>query len=214
MAVVCPAILAESLDQYHQEVERIAHFAKRIQIDLTDGIFASSTTVKPEQAWWPVGVMADFHLMYKDPLSAAQVILEHHPHMIIVHAEAEGDFMEVVNYCQNLEVKVGVALLPATSPSVIIPALQMIDHVLIFGGNLGSYGGQANLNLLAKIGPLKNAKPGLEIGWDGGVNDQNVSQLVSGGVDVLNVGGFIQKSEDPLRTFEALQRIADETGST
>ncbi|PJE65016.1 hypothetical protein COU91_03925 [Candidatus Saccharibacteria bacterium CG10_big_fil_rev_8_21_14_0_10_47_8] len=214
MAVVCPAILADSLDQYHQEMERVAHFAQRIQIDLTDGMFAASTTVKPEQVWWPVGIMADFHLMYKNPLPAAQIILEHRPHMIIVHAEAEGNFMEVVGYCKSLEVKVGVALLPATAPRVIIPALEIIDHVLIFSGDLGNYGGRTNLDLLAKIGPLKTAKPNLEIGWDGGINDQNISQLVGGGVDVLNVGGFIQKSEDPLHAFESLQRIADETGTT
>ena len=31
----------------------------------------------------------------------------------------------------------------------------------------------------------------LEFGWDGGITDQNVAVLVNGGVDVLNVGGFI-----------------------
>jgi ribulose-phosphate 3-epimerase len=58
---------------------------------------------------------------------------------------------------------------------------------------------------------LKQYKPDLEVGWDGGINDQNVAELINGGVDVLNVGGYIQRAEDPARAFAALQRIADET---
>jgi pentose-5-phosphate-3-epimerase len=54
----------------------------------------------------------------------------------------------------------------------------------------------------------------LEIGWDGGVTDQNISQLAFAGVDVFNVGGFIQKAEDPEKAFHVLERIADETGTT
>ena len=90
---------------------------------------------------------------------------------------------------------------------------EAIDHVLIFSGNLGSYGGHANLDLLHTVRYLKNHKPGLEIGWDGGINSQNVAQLVFGGVDVLNVGAFIQNAENPEKAYLALDRIASETGS-
>jgi ribulose-phosphate 3-epimerase len=214
MAVICPTILADTEENYHKEMEKIARFAERIQIDLTDGEFAKNPTVKPAQAWWPVGIKADYHLMYNNPLPAAKIVLEHKPNMIIVHAEAEGDFNEVVNFCKDLEVLVGVALLAQTPAEIIFLALDKIDHVLIFSGDLGHYGGQADLSLLDKVKALKAQKPDLEIGWDGGINDQNVSQLVAGGVDVLNVGGFIQNSEDPERTYQSLKRIADETGTT
>ena len=214
MAIVCPAILAPSYELYHQEMERVGKLVSRIQIDLTDSHFAKIPTVRPEEAWWPVGVKADFHLMYGYPLPAAKIILEHQAHMIIVHAEAGGNFDEVADFCHRAGVKVGVALLPATAPGKILPALSKVDHVLIFSGNLGYYGGHADLSLLTKIGELKKHKASLEFGWDGGVNDQNVSQLVSGGVNVLNVGGFIQNAENPARALRALQRIADETGTT
>ena len=39
-----------------------------------------------------------------------------------------------------------MALLPTTPVSAITPALHMIDHVLIFSGDLGHYGGQADLH--------------------------------------------------------------------
>ncbi|MEX0881284.1 MAG: hypothetical protein WEC17_01390 [Candidatus Saccharimonadales bacterium] len=212
--IICPAILAADKDDYHKQIQNVAHFARRIQIDLTDGIFAPHKTVTPEEAWWPVGFLADFHLMYQNPLTAVQKILQHKPHLIIVHAEAEGDFDQVADFCRNHSVKLGVALLSLTVPEKIFSALDDIDHVLIFSGDLGKFGGQADLSLLEKAKILKQRKPELEIGWDGGIGDQNVAELVFGGVDVLNVGGFIQNSYDPERAYRALERIAEETGTT
>jgi ribulose-phosphate 3-epimerase len=214
MPVICPSILAADGDQYHEQMEKVAGFAERIQIDLTDGIFAKNKTVKPEDAWWPVGIKADFHLMYKDPQRAADVILEHRPNMIIVHSEAEGSFSAHAELCRKYGVKVGVALLARTPVETIVPALGHIDHVLIFSGELGSYGGRANFDLLKKIDIIRQHQPDMEIGWDGGVNSQNISQLAFGGVDVFAVGGFIQSAPDPEQAFKTLDRIAQETGTT
>jgi len=214
MAVICPSILAADEHQYRQQIEKIGQFAERIQIDLTDGIFAKNRTVSPDQAWWPVGVNADFHLMYKNPHPAAEVILEHRPNMIIVHSEAEGNFSSLVSLCRRAGVKVGVALLARTPVDVILAALDSIDHVLIFSGELGSFGGHVNLDLLNKIRLLRQYRHDLEIGWDGGINSQNISQLASGGVDVFNVGGFLQTADDPEKAYHTLARIAEETGTT
>lgn len=214
MPIICPAILADTPDNYEKQIKNVAHFAHRLQIDLTDGQFAATPTVTPEAAWWPAGLQADFHLMYKNPLEILPQLLEHQPNLVIVHAEAEGDFGEFSSHCRSQGVKVGVALLASSPAEAILDVLDNIDHVLIFSGELGQFGGHADLALLEKVAVLKNKKPDLELGWDGGVNDQNASVLASGGIDVLNVGGFIQRAQDPGRAFSALQLIVDETGTT
>ncbi|HET7528791.1 MAG TPA: hypothetical protein VFJ84_00995 [Candidatus Saccharimonadales bacterium] len=214
MAVVCPTILADTADDYRRQMEKVAGFAERIQIDLSDGEFAVNKTVGPEDAWWPAGVKADFHLMYKNPSQAIEKLLEHRPHMIIVHAESAGSFTSITHRLKSLHIKVGVALLPPTAPDVIVPALSYIDHVMIFSGSLGHFGGHANLDLLHKIKEIKQHNPNLEIGWDGGINERNISQLAFGGVDVFDVGGYIQQAEDPHKAYLRLARIAQETGTT
>lgn len=215
MPEICPTITAGSPDIYSQQLEKVAGFAHRIQIDLTDGKFAPSKTVSATEAWWPVGVKADFHIMYKDPLPAVREILKHKPNLVIVHAESDGNFEEFSRHCHDHGVSVGVALLAPTPAKAIIDGLELIDHVLIFSGNLGYQGGsQADFRLLSKVEELKRAKPELEIGWDGGVNTQNISQLIFGGVDIVNVGGFIQSADNPEHAYQALVRIADETGTT
>jgi ribulose-phosphate 3-epimerase len=214
MPVVCPTILAANKADYDSQVKKIANLGKRIQIDLTDGKFAATKTVTPQAAWWPAGFMADIHLMFKDPLPAARSLVSKEPNMIIAHAESDGNFDKLHELCRHLNIKLGLALLPATPPELIDSAVKKIDHVLIFSGDLGSFGGHADLGLLDKVVYLKAKNADLEIGWDGGINDRNISQLVFGGVDVLNVGGYIQNADDPEKAYNSLFRIADETGIT
>lgn len=214
MPIICPTVLAATPELYSQQLERVAHLGHRIQIDLTDNIFARSQTITPEQVSWPVGLKADIHLMYQEPMDAAMTVIKHGPNLMIVHAEAGGDFVRFANYCHDRNVKVGVALLPQTQPQLIARSLTKIDHILIFSGDLGSFGGHANLELLEKVIFLKKQKPELEIGWDGGINFNNVAQLVEGGIDVLNVGGYLQNAADPSKAYSDLAMIADETGTT
>jgi ribulose-phosphate 3-epimerase len=213
--IICPTITAEDLTTYNLQIEKVTPFVHRIQIDLMDGKFTPNKSVSPAEAWWPVGMKADVHLMFSDPTQAAQEVIKHSPNLIIIHAEADGDFQKLYELCRHKSVKIGLALLASTDPKVIKNVLSKIDHVLIFSGNLGHQGGSvADLALLEKVKYLKERNPELEIGWDGGINDRNVSELVFGGVDVLNVGGFIQNAENPEKAYNVLFRIADETGTT
>jgi pentose-5-phosphate-3-epimerase len=82
--------------------------------------------------------------------------------------------------------------------------MHSFDHVLVFSGNLGHHGGEADLGLLDKVRSIREHHPEVEIGWDGGINDQNAKQLIDAGVDVLNVGGFIQKADNPKAAYDKI----------
>jgi ribulose-phosphate 3-epimerase len=189
-------------------MERIAPFAVRVHVDVADGIFTPVKLTPIEQVWWPGGVQADIHVMYKEPFKHAKALLKLNPQLIIVHAEAEGDFVAFADLAHSHGVAVGVALKPATQVSAIAPALDIIDHVLVFSGNLGHFGGQADTHLLTKVLRLKRLKPALEIGWDGGINAQNAATLAAGGVGVLNTGGYIHHATSPLEAYEKLSDLA------
>jgi ribulose-phosphate 3-epimerase len=204
MPIICPAILADEPHAFREQMERVAPFAERIQIDLTDGMFAHSKTIELERVWWVKTMLADLHLMYESPWDYIQEIVSLQPHLVIVHAEAEGDFVDFAEELHRHHIKVGVALLAETPVDTIVPSLEVIDHVMIFAGKLGHFGGKPDMRLLEKVQELKSLKPTLEIGWDGGVSDRNAQQLIEGGVDVLNVGGFIQKAKQPDEAYGKL----------
>lgn len=185
---------------------RTQPFGKRLQLDLADGAFAPVKTVGLGQLSWPKGVQVDIHLMYKNPVAELRQLLALKPHMVIVHAEASGNFVDFSRVLHKFGIKVGVALLPKTPVKTVQPAMDHIDHILIFSGDLGHFGGTADLGLLVKAQTAKALKPTIEVGWDGGVNEHNAQFLVAGGVDVLNVGGFIQKASNPAAAYAKLKQ--------
>lgn len=204
MTSICPTVTAENAHLYRTQIERIALFATRLHIDVSDGVLAPNKLLELDKVWWPGGVRADLHVMLENPFEHVQLYRALGPQLVIVHAEAHGDFLEFAELMHHHGIETGVALLQDTAVETILPAIDAIDHVLVFSGKLGYFGGQADLQLLDKVKQLRQIKPTLEIGWDGGINDQNARELADGGVDVLNVGGFIHRSPDPAKAYESL----------
>jgi ribulose-phosphate 3-epimerase len=204
MAVICPAILSDLSSDYTDQINKVKSFASRIQVDLMDGDFVETTSIPLENVWWPEHMIADLHLMYRRPMDYLETILRLRPDLVIVHAEAEIHHMHFAAELHKNAIKAGLAILADTPVANIEQISHSFDHILIFSGHLGHFGGQADLGLLEKVKQIKAIHPDAEIGWDGGVNDQNARALADGGVDVLNAGGFIQKAEDPAAAYEKL----------
>lgn len=212
MATICPTILAKNLAEYNSALERVEDFAVRLQIDFADGEFAPTKTINLIEAHWPAHIHADFHLMHRDPLKEIETIIAQHPSLAIVHAESE-HAKDVIDELNAVRIKTGVCILPETSVESAGALIELVEHVLIFGGHLGYYGGEADLKQLDKVKEIRALKPEIEIGWDGGANDQTVKQLAEGGIDVINVGGFIQNAPDPKAAYQTLQHIVSKDGS-
>lgn len=202
---ICPTITASDAATYQQQIERVATFATRLHIDLSDGTLAPSTLVPVDQVWWPGGVRADIHVMYKRPLEHLPALIALQPQLIVLHAEGEGSFVDFAEAAHHHGIETGVALLQTTPVETIKAGLEFIDHVVVFSGDLGKHGGKANPALLSKVKALKALKPQLEIAWDGGVNAQNASALARAGVEVLNVGGFIHGADDPEAAYRSIE---------
>lgn len=209
MATVCPTVTALTTREYRKQMENIQGFATRIHIDFMDGHFAPTVSVPVKDAWWQKGPMVDLHVMYQKPLEQLENLVALKPDMIIVHAESE-QCVEFLSELEGLGIKKGLALLKETRVEDVEDLVKLVDHVLIFSGDLGHFGGVADINLLHKAQLLKQLKPSLEIGWDGGINAENAPVLAAGGVDVLNIGGFIQKAENPESAYDTLVKEISE----
>lgn len=203
MVSIAPAILADNPDVFNAQMQDAARYATRVHIDLADGIFTGNSLQAITDIWWPGGMRADLHIMYQRPFDHMEAIIALGPQLVIVHAEAEGDFLAACKVLHGHGIELGVALLAKTPVEAIVPALGSIDHVLIFSGDLGHYGGKADLSLLEKARKLKTLKPTVELGWDGGVNDEVAPALVAGGIDVLNAGGYLH-GDDPVTAYHKL----------
>lgn len=211
-AIISPTILAENAEQYKEQIERVTGLTERAHIDITDGEFAPTFTVTIPELWAPEGWMVDIHAMVNNLEEYVPKLIALRPHLIIIHAEASGDVVAALRQIKQANIMAGLALLRPTVPKTVEAMIKEAEHVLIFSGELGRFGGTARMMQLEKIRLVRAINPQVEIGWDGGITVDNAYSLVQGGVSVLNVGGAIHKATDPRAAFQALQQEISKTG--
>ncbi len=209
---IVPAILTDNKQDYRATVEKINIFTRRVQIDVTDGVFAQTQTLDITNVWWPKNWEADLHLMVTNPSEHLDTVLKLNPSLCILHAEASEDLLPSFQTLKEAGIKTGLALLPSTFPGNVKHYIDVVDHVLIFAGQLGVQGSPADMMQMEKIPLVRNMKPELEIGWDGGANMANVRAIAHADVDVINVGSAIVRAENPNAAFDELVAEIDKNG--
>lgn len=199
MSIVVPALLGQTKEELDTLWLRVQPFATRVHVDMMDGQFAPGSSATPSDLSWSEGWEVDIHLMYQQPMEQLSAItaMNPKPSLVVFHAEAEGDLIAFAKGLQDAGIKAGVALMRATVPNEKADIIQAVDHVLIFSGDLGKYGGKANMLQLEKVRLIHAIKEEVEIGWDGGANVDNSYTLALGGIDVINVGSALAAADDP-----------------
>jgi ribulose-phosphate 3-epimerase len=168
--------------------------------------------VEPEKLWWPKEWIVDVHAMVAQPMEYVDRLIALKPNLITFHAETDGNLLLVINKIKSAGIKAGVALLKPTVPSTVVDIIKAVDHVLVFSGDLGHYGGTASLMQLEKVRLIKAINPSVEIGWDGGISVDNAFTLAQGGVNVFNIGGALAKADDPDSVYATLVREINKQG--
>lgn len=213
MSVIAPSLLVQTPEEYKALVELLHPFAQRVHIDISDGEFAPTALLPENQLWWPQEWTVDIHAMVARPAEHVAALIALKPHLIVFHVEAGGmALLPIMNQVKQAGIKAGIALLKPTVPSTVAELIQAADHVMVFSGELGQYGGTASLMQLEKVRLIKGINASAEIGWDGGVNVENAYTLTQGGVDVLNTGKAISKSDNPPNTYAALVKEINKHG--
>ena len=209
---IVPAVLTNNKADYRTQIERINTFTRRVQIDVTDGIFVPTETLDITNIWWPKNWQADLHMMVANPSQHLDTILKLAPSLCIFHAEASENLLSLFEELKAHDIKTGLALLPSTYPGAVKEYIDAVDHVLIFAGQLGAQGSQADLMQMEKIPLIRNMKPELEIGWDGGANLSNIRALAHADLDVINVGSAISTAPNPSEVYEQMVAEIDKNG--
>ncbi len=199
MSIVVPALLGQTKEELDTLWLRVQPFANRVHIDMMDGQFAPGNSATPTDLSWSEGWEVDIHLMYQQPMEQlpAIVAMNPKPSLVVFHAEAEGDLLAFAKGLQDAGIKAGVALMRSTVPEDKKDLIAVVNHVLIFSGDLGKYGGKANMLQLEKVQLIRKLNETAEIGWDGGANVDNSYTLALGGIDVINVGSALASADYP-----------------
>jgi ribulose-phosphate 3-epimerase len=217
MVQILPSILSADFARLGEEIAKVeSGGATMLHVDIMDGHFVPNLTMGPPvvQSIRKITKMTlDVHLMITDPDTFAPVFIEAGADQVSVHYEAARHLDRTVHLIQGLGAKAGVVLNPATPVSLLEDILPVLDYVLVMSVNPG-FGGQKfipnALNKIRRLARLRRER-GLRfaIEIDGGVNDDNLVDIVKAGCDWMVAGSHVFGSADPAATVKNMQHIAE-----
>jgi len=205
MSVITPTITTDDPHEFRDQMELIDGYSEGVHVDFSDGIFSPSVLLPIDQAWRIDSLVTHAHIMYQNPLEVLDDIIDFQADLVILHIESD-NLKQCLHTLGENGTRSGIALLPESTLADVqdLEIDGLFDHILVFGGHLGSQGGTADLEQLEKVSRLKEAYPDAEIAWDGGVSEANAAQIAKAGVDVLNVGGHLKNASDPEKAYANL----------
>jgi ribulose-phosphate 3-epimerase len=208
---IIPAILTEEAAVFNKMVQQAISYTDYVQVDIMDGQFVPSRSITWEQIkLMPAGLHWEVHLMVKNPEVHLAGYKKAGASKAIFHFEAVSDPEKVIKTVRNLGMGVGLAINPETSIAGIQPLVDQIDSVLFLSVHPGFYGAKFIPDVLDKIVELRRLRPELNIGIDGGVKENNISQIAKTGVNEICVGSAILTQPDPGAAYRKLLSIANE----
>ena len=198
---ISPSILSADFSKLGNEIQDLEKAgADLIHIDVMDGHFVPNITIGPEvinKLRKYTSLPFDVHLMISPVHNFIKNFADAGADIITIHPEATSDLISSIKKIKSYNKKAGVSLNPETSVDKALPALNLIDLVLVMSVNPG-FGGQKFIeSVLDKVRVLRKEidkkKFAVQIEIDGGINFENSKKARKAGVNILVSGTTIFK---------------------
>lgn len=206
---IIPAVLTNDPQDLKTMLQQAQAFTDYVQIDIMDGKFVPSQSITWQQlAAIPINIGWEVHLMIEQPERQLEHFKKAGASKAIFHYEATSAPSQVISIARKLGLNIGIALNPETSVDKILPFTGELDSLLFLSVHPGYYGAKFIPEVLDKIAELRQIKPELNIGIDGGIKESNIAHVVRSGVDEIFVGSAIFLKPQPGESYRKLLALA------
>jgi len=214
---ISPSILSADLTRLGDAIKILNDGgADMVHLDVMDGNFVPNITFGPAFARELKAVSSipfDTHLMITRPMRFAKEFVDAGSDWVTFHMESYDDPKTTIKHIRDLGVKVGMAINPGNPFSDLEEYLPELDMVVIMTVNPGFGGQKCMTEHFSKIAEARQAIDSLgldiEIEVDGGINEQNVGEVVKAGATVIVAGSAVFRGKrGPAGEIQALKQAA------
>ena len=217
--LIAPSVLAWNLGMLGDAVEIASRGgADMIHLDVIDGHFAPNITfgAGTVKALRKVSRLTfDTHLMISEPLRYAERFIEAGSDILTFHVEVltPETFDGLYAVVQRGGRRMGLALKPGTElPAWAVERLEKLSTVIVMTVNPGFSGQTMDMTVMPKLERISNLlnEKGLatNVEIDGGVEPENVGEVVRRGGNVLVAGAGVYGKRDPVAAIGDLRARA------
>lgn len=212
---VAPSILSADLAHLSDEVKKVVDAgATVIHFDVMDGAFVPPITVGPVvlaalRDALPESIYLDVHLMIETPERQIEDFANAGADGITFHAEATPHAHRVLQQIRDADCRAGLAICPATPPTVFAEVADLLDLALVMTVNPG-WGGQslipATLEKVRAVRALLGPDAAIQV--DGGVDADTASLCAAAGATWFVAGSAVFGADDPGAAYQAVAQAA------
>lgn len=219
--MIIPAILEKDFYEIQKKINLVEDLCEEVQIDVLDNTLIKEETFTDLSKFkeLDVSVNLSIHLMVENPANFVEIYERPSQDMLkdgkivttfITQLVNENGLNSFFNTCNKLNYISGISINYDQDTSLLKPILERVSLVQFMGVIPGKQGNAFIPEVTQKISSFKKEFPNVKTQIDGGVNKQNISEILKSGVDNVAVGSAIFNTSNPKNEMLDFLKILEE----